>query len=198
MLKFGKKVNYRPLLISLSTALVIGALFGLNISKSLGLKIGAIMFLLMILGHYLLVLPVLFNYWDSDKTSIHYSDIKKLNHRFLAIFLPITLPIHTIDKAKIISISILGLPQHNPSLSSELIVSEEGGFIYNLILMINDPVKIRLIMTDNSHIDLDLSRDYVAHQDETIGKLNLFLNEFNPEIIHLSNATRKAINIYQY
>jgi len=193
MLKFGKKISYRPLFFSLSISLIMGLLFGLNISSSLGWEIGSIMFVLMIIGHYLLVMPVLFNYWDSDNTHIHYNDIQKYRRRFVAIFLPNLLRRKVISKNQIIAIDLLGLPQRNSNLSSDLVVSEEGGFMYNLLLMINEPVKIRLTLRDHSNIDLDLSRDYVNRPSETIGKLKMFLNEFNPQVIHLSDQTRALL-----
>lgn len=194
MLKFGKKVNYRPLLVSLGVALIVGLLFGLNISKLLGWEIGTIMFLLMILGHYWLVMPIIFNYWYSTDSTVNYSDINKLSSRLLMIFLPFQLHLKTINKNQITAITLLGLPQRNPNLGSELLVSEEGGFMYNILLMINEPVKVRLGLANGQTIDLDLSQDFVAHQSETLGKLRIFLSEFNPAIVYLSNETRKAIN----
>lgn len=196
MLKFGKKVNYRPLLFSLFVSLLIGLVFGLNISKSLGTEIGIIMFSLMIIGHYLFVMPIIFNYWDSDKLNIHYSDIQKYHLRLLTIFLPKLVPIRVIDKQQITKITLIGLPQKNPNLSSELIMTEEGGFMYNILLMINEPVKIRITLRDHTIIDLDLSRDYVDRPHETIGKLKLFLRDFDYGIVQLSTDTKQALKNY--
>jgi len=196
MLKFGKKVSYRPLLFSLFIALTVGSLFGLNISQSLGLEIGGIMFFLMIVGHYLFVMPIIFNYWDSDKSNIHYNDIHKYHLRLLTILIPKLQPIKTIPKQQIAEIDLIGLPQKTPNPSEELVMTEEGGFMYNILLMINEPVKVRIILKNETMIDLDLSRDYVNRPYETIGKLKLFLQEFDPEIVQLSNKTQQALNTY--
>lgn len=195
MLKFGKKVNYRPLLMSILMAVLVGLLFGFNISVRLGIEVGSIMFLTVILGHYLLALPVIFNYWDSDSHNIRYVDLRPLHSRMLSILFPKHMPIKVIDKKEISQIDILGLPQHNFPLSSNLVMSEEGGLSYNLFLMINEPIKVRLIMKNNEMIDLDVSNDYVKHPQETIGKLNIFLNDFSPNMIHLSKETKKAISV---
>lgn len=195
MLKFGKKVNYRPLLISSLTSLFVGLLFGLNISSDLGWEVGLIIFGVMFFGHYLLILPILFNYWNSTDDKICYCDLKSLHKRILPLLFPKTLPLKTVEKEDIHSISILGLPQKDTNLASELIVPEEGGLIYNWILMINQPIIVRLKTYDGRLIDLDLSKDYVAHPAETLGKLRIFLLEFNPMILHLSDETKKIIKI---
>jgi len=197
MLKFGKKVNYRPFLVSGAIATAIGLIFGINIATMLGVKIAIILFLLMFLGHYLLVLPVIFNYWDSDSKFIRYNDIKPFNKRLLAIFLPKFSPVTVIDRKNIRQISILGLPQHDLSFASELVLSEEGGLMYNLFLMINEPVKVRLTMKNRETIDLDLSRDYVSRPHETLGKLRIFLKSFNPRILELSDETEDLLHLRQ-
>lgn len=194
MLKFGKKINYRPLIVSLLTSLIIGLLFGLNIDALLGLQVGIIMFLIMFLGHYLIVLPVIFNYWYLDQNKIRYSNIKSIHTRLLMLFFPKMLHLDTIKKNRISSITILGLPQPDINLNSEFVISEEGGFLYNLLLMINEPVKIRILTTDNKTVDLDLSRDFVKHPQETIAKINLFLKQFRTSILHISNTTKKYLN----
>lgn len=150
----------------------------------------------MIIGHYLFVMPIIFNYWDSDKINIHYSDIQKYHLRLLTIFLPKLVPIRVIDKQQITKITLIGLPQKNPNLSSELVMTEEGGFMYNILLMINEPVKIRVTLRDHTIIDLDLSRDYVDRPYETIGKLKLFLRDFDYGIVQLSTDTKQALKNY--
>lgn len=197
MLKFGKKVNYRPFLVSGAIATAVGLIFGINIATMLGVKIAIILFLLMFLGHYLLVLPVIFNYWDSDSKFIRYNDIKPFNKRLLAILLPKFSPVTVIDRKNIQQISILGLPQHDLSFASELVLSEEGGLMYNLFLMINEPVKVRLTMKNREIIDLDLSRDYVRRPHETLGKLRIFLKGFNPRILELSDETEDLLQLRQ-
>ena len=195
MIKFGKKVNYRPLAVSFLLAITLGIIFGWSFYRKLGIEIGIIIFLLMILGHYLFILPIIFNYWDSDNNYIHYTDIRSIHKRLLSILFPVLLSTQKIDKSQISQINVLGLPQPKFSLTDELIVSEEGGMMYNLYLMINEPIKVRLTMANQRKIDLDISRDYVKHSRETIIKLRIFLKNCNPNIVHLSDDTRKFIQV---
>ncbi len=149
----------------------------------------------MYFGHYLFVLPVIFNYWVSDSKFIRYNDIKPFRKRLIAILLPNHSPVTVIVKSDIRHISVVGLPKHDTSLASELILSEEGGLMYNLFLMVNEPVKVRLIMKNGNTIDLDISRDYVRHPHETLGKLRIFLKEFNPKILELSGETENLLKL---
>lgn len=194
MIKFGKKVSYRPICISMLIGVIIGSIFGLNISRTLGIQIGGITFFILLLGHYFLVLPIIFNYWESNNYFIRYNDIKALHNRLLALLLPFKAPIKVIRKKDIQRVSIIGLPQHNPSLSSELILSEEGGFMYNLFLMINEPVKVRLTMKDKQIIDLDISRDYVKHPQKTLSKLHIFLKDFSFNELNISSEVKTLID----
>lgn len=194
MIKFGKKVTYHPLFISLFIGILIGSIFGLNISRTLGIQVGGILFVMIMLGHYLFVLPIIFNYWESNNFFIRYNDIKPLHNRLLALLLPHHTPIKAISKKDIKRVSIIGLPQRSSSLTSELILSEEGGFMYNLFLMINEPVKVRLTMNDNSIVDLDISRDYVKKPEQTLAKLHIFLKEFSYNTLNIPTEVRKIID----
>lgn len=193
MLKFGKKLNYRPLLMSLFWALLCGSLFGFNISKSLGIRIAIIIFGIIFIGHYLTILPTIFNYWDSSDKFIRYNDKNNPFKRLLIMLIPKLDTYKVIDKKLIRSIQITGLPMTNDLLSSALFVATEGGFLYNLMVMIRYPVKVKLLLKNGQIINLNLSRDYVDHPAETIGKLKIFLNDFPSEELDLSPETKHLI-----
>lgn len=193
MLKFGKKLNYRPLLMSLFWALLCGSLFGFNISKTLGIRIAIIIFGIIFIGHYLTILPTIFNYWDSSDKFIRYNDKSNSFKRLLIMLIPKLDTYKVIDKKLIRSIQITGLPMTNDLLSSALFVATEGGFLYNLMVMIRYPVKVKLLLKNGQIINLNLSRDYVDHPAETIGKLKIFLNDFPSEELDLSPETKHLI-----
>lgn len=194
MLKFGKKVTYRPLGLSLLTGLAVGILFGSNISLILGVEVGIIMFSVMFLGHYLLFLPTIFNYWESSHEFIRYSDTKRITSRIIAMISPAKLPMNVIDKTKIKEITIIGLPPAYTNLTAQFIAAEEGSLMYGLFLMINNPVKVRITLIDKTKIELDISSDYFKQPQTTIAKLRLFLNEFKASKINLSEENQKFIN----
>lgn len=193
MLKFGKRLNYRPLLMSLFWALLCGSLFGFNISKTLGIRIAIVVFGIVFIGHYLIVLPTIFNYWDSSDRFIRYNDKSNPFKRLLLMLIPKLNTYKVIDKKLIKSIQITGLPMTNDLLSSALFVATEGGFLYNLMVMMHYPVEVKLLLNNGQIINLNLSRDYVDHPAETIGKLKIFLNDFSPEKLDLSPKTKQLI-----
>ena len=151
------------------------------------------MFSIMFLGHYLLFLPTIFNYWESSPKFIRYSDIDKTTNRVIAMVLPTKLPMKVIDKAKIKEITITGLPPTYTNLTAQFIAAEEGSLMYGLFLMINNPVKIQLILNDKTKINLDISKDYFTHPQTTLAKLRLFLNEFKTSKVNLSEENLKFI-----
>lgn len=193
MLKFGKRLNYRPLLMSLFWALLYGSLFGFNISKTLGIRIAIVVFGIVFIGHYLIVLPTIFNYWDSSDRFIRYNDKSNPFKRLLLMLIPKLNTYKVIDKKLIKSIQITGLPMTNDLLSSALFVATEGGFLYNLMVMMHYPVEVKLLLNNGQIINLNLSRDYVDHPTETIGKLKIFLNDFPSAKLNLSPETKQLI-----
>ncbi|CAJ1177066.1 hypothetical protein CPEBRM1_ABPJDJAI_00075 [Companilactobacillus paralimentarius] len=175
---------------SLFWALLCGSLFGFNISKTLGIRIAIVVFGIVFIGHYLIVLPTIFNYWDSSDRFIRYNDKSNPFKRLLLMLIPKLNTYKVIDKKLIKSIQITGLPMTNDLLSSALFVATEGGFLYNLMVMMHYPVEVKLLLNNGQIINLNLSRDYVDHPAETIGKLKIFLNDFPPEKLDLSPKTK--------
>ncbi|QCX23642.1 hypothetical protein [Companilactobacillus futsaii] len=179
---------------SLLTGLAVGTLFGSNISLILGIEVGSIIFSVMFFGHYLLFLPTIFNYWESSPRFIRYSDTRKITSRIIAMFFPAKLPMNVIDKNNIKEIKVIGLPPAYTNLTAQFIAAEEGSLMYGLFLMINNPVKIQIILDDKTIIHLDISKDYFTHPQTTIAKLKLFLNRFKTSKINLSEENLKFIN----
>ncbi|HIY93342.1 hypothetical protein [Companilactobacillus sp. HBUAS56275] len=192
MLKFGKKLTYRPLLISLFWATLIGGLFGLNISRILGLRIAFIIFLLIFIGHYFTILPIIFSYWDSTDQFIRYSDKSNYFKRLIIMIFPHTEKLKIIAKKDVKTIQITGLPIKK-LISSTLLLSSERGLLYNLMSMLRNPVKLKLILNNGTIITLNLSRDFARHPTQTAGRLRIFLRDFHENQIDLTPATRHLI-----
>jgi len=81
MTKFGKKVNFRPLFVSL----LIGLLFDLTFSEvfnpTIGFILGAALFLWIFLGYYWPTIRVTFDYWEIDNKSLRYSNMDSQSNR---------------------------------------------------------------------------------------------------------------------
>ncbi len=101
---------------------------------------------------------------------------------------------NVIDKNNIKEIKVIGLPPAYTNLTAQFIAAEEGSLMYGLFLMINNPVKIQIILDDKTIIHLDISKDYFTHPQTTIAKLKLFLNRFKTSKINLSEENLKFIN----
>ena len=87
MLEFGKKVNYRPLLVSLLFALLVVSFFNIFHNTFLTVLSGIAGFLLILLVHYYMNLPLEFKYWRTTDDSIQYSDLNNWNDRIWAMMI---------------------------------------------------------------------------------------------------------------
>lgn len=87
-LTFGRKISYRPMLISVFIGLIIGWFLYL-IAKSLvvGILFGLISFIVVV-GLYALNLTRSFGYWETTSTGIKYYDYGSAAKSFKAILMP--------------------------------------------------------------------------------------------------------------
>lgn len=178
MLKFGKKVTYRPLLVALAFALIPTVAFSFA-SSNLGLEIGAAVFLFIICVYYLPNLPLIFSYWQVDAEDIQYNDLHKLSRRLLAILFPFKNQLLTIHIKDITSITIDGLEKPIEQASFALPYSVPYAIMTPAISMIKNPVTLTFQMNDSQSIELNVSRDYAYNKKETIKKLNQFINSLD-------------------
>lgn len=178
MLKFGKKVTYRPLLVALAIALIPTVAFSFA-SSNLGLEIGAAVFLFIIFVYYLPNLPLIFSYWQIDAEDIQYNDLHKLSRRLLAILFPFKNQLLTIHIKDITSVTIDGLEKPIERASFALPYSVPYAIMTPAISMIKNPVTLTFQMNDGQSIELNVSRDYAYNKKETIKKLNQFINSLD-------------------
>lgn len=190
MLKFGKKVTYRPLLVALAFAFVPTVAFSFG-GLTLGLEIGAAVFLFIVLVYYLPNLPLIFSYWQTDSETIQYTDLNKLSHRLLAILLPFKNQLLTIQMNDVQTITIDGLEKPVEQASFALPYSVPYAIMTPAISMIKNPVTLTFQMKDGRSIELNVSRDYAYNKKETIKKLNQFINSLDniPVIDHKNPKT---------
>ncbi|CAJ1181114.1 hypothetical protein FD33_GL001310 [Companilactobacillus paralimentarius DSM 13238 = JCM 10415] len=85
--EFGKKINRRPLIVSLLLSLIAGGLGSLfNLSVALSLFLG-ILFLLIFI-YYPSNLPKIFGHWQLEKHGVSYYKLNSYPDRLKLIFLP--------------------------------------------------------------------------------------------------------------
>lgn len=185
MFKFGKKVNYRPILVSLAFALIpiigIGHFYPLR-----GILAGLLVFLLVILIYYLPNLPILFSYWQADNNEIKFNDMSNLSHRLTMILLPFK-QLSTINEKDIQSITILGKLEDTKEMTYAMQVGAYYAILTPIISMIKNPVSLELTMNNGQKVQLSISRDYAYDHKKTIAKLNQFFDTLDNTQIKVNN-----------
>lgn len=192
MLQFGKKVSYRPVLVSLLIGLIVGSLVGAFFQTSIGgFLVTAVIFLTIFLGHYLVTLPNTFAYWEVDKDVIKYSNMEKKTHRLAMMLLPTTMNnLTTIDMHDLKTIILHGSYDDPKEMPFSM--------FYNLYLvafsasisMNKNPMYVTLITREGHEINLNLSRDYIYDPETTFKKID--------ELVEILNHTPiKVINQIQ-
>lgn len=192
MFEFGKKVTYRPILISLLWAILPLISLGIAFNFYLGLGISFLIFAFVLTVYYSANLPTIFGFWQADESQIKYTDMTNYGNRLKMIFLPFKNQLTTINKRNIQTISVNG---DLSSLKETATMIPYSGFyavLTPVISMINNPVSLTLTLKNGQNVELNLSRDYTYKQKETIQKLDQFLNSFNDVQINNYNHNHKV------
>lgn len=172
MLVFGKKANFRPLLVcSLSAA--IFAFFTQGLFNNLRVTVGVALFFFFepFLLNYFLNLPWVFPYWKVNSDSIQYTDIVPWGHRLLALIFPPAIKFKTIMKKDIALVKIIGDLNKSYSMTPVTYIYPII-FVYTpAIFMAHNQDYARIYLKDGHSIDLRFSRDYVYDRAKTIEKL---------------------------
>lgn len=178
MLRFGKKVNLRPLMVSVAIAFLPGYLFGILFSISIGLLTGFCFFSAIFLYYYV-NLPSQFCYWQFDGKNIEYDDINDSFRRLITMFFPHFYKMSMIKKEQVRSIKLLGNIEDKENLPFMVPVSNAYSLFSTRLSMIKNPTGIEVTTMDNNKIYLDVSRDYTYDNKKTIKKINKFLANFS-------------------
>ncbi|KAE9564232.1 hypothetical protein LKACC16343_01868 [Companilactobacillus bobalius] len=188
MLKFGKKVSFRPLIVSLIMGLVIGFMFSdIFSSGSIGFIFGTAFFLLVFLGHYWRASSVLFNYWQVNDGTIKYNDVNNPDNVLLMMLLPLSSPLKSFSVKDIQSITVNGdLKQATTPMAVPF--SGALGLFSSSIAIAKSQNSLDVVLKNGQKINLDYSRDFVYNPKETIEKLNKFLDSLNSvKIVNKAN-----------
>jgi len=175
MLEFGKKINYRPLLISLLIASIPGLEAGDSYNSFfLGLLIGLPFFLYVFFAYYFPNIPTLFVYWTADTEKIKYCDIQTWKYRLLGMVAPSKAKMVTIKKSDIISARVIGDLSANYAMPMAIPFGPGPAVVSPVLSMIHHPDDVILTLKDGSTIDLSVARDYAYSRDNTLDKLDAF------------------------
>jgi hypothetical protein len=186
MLKFGKKVSYRPILVSFYFTLIplIAAIAG---HFPIMYLVSLAVFLTVLLAYYLPNLPLIFNYWESDQDTISYNDMTTYKRRISMILVPHKNQLVTINKKDIQSITVTGKINNPDEITTPLEVTGYFAVLTPLLSMLKNPITLNLVMTDGQTIELSVSRDFAYDNKKTIEKLNQFFDSLDDSQIKIIN-----------
>lgn len=194
MLNFGKKVNYRPVLISLLIGLIVGSIVGAIFQSSIGgFLVTAAIFLFVFLGYYLVTLPNTFSYWEVDKDVIKYSNMDHKAHRVAMMLLPTTMNRLTeIDMHDIKTIVLHGSQDKPKDMPFALFYNPYLAIVSASVSMGRNPMYAEIILQNGQEIDLDMSRDYIYNSQVTFEKIDELIEILDRTSINVINKMQHS------
>ena len=193
MLKFGKKVTYRPLIISILFTL-IPLIPAIKFNWPLAYLLSLVVFSIIFFVYYLFNLPTTFNYWEADVNVIRYNDMKKISSRLVMMLASFKNQLTTIKKQDIQSITVNGKLANPDEVAVPLQVTAYYAVLTPILSMIKNPVTLELTMKDGQTISLSVARDYAYSNKKTIEKLNQFFDSLDDAQIKIINYPNHKIS----
>lgn len=184
MITFGKKMNFRPLLISLAfflfASLVAWSVLSLDNfqNENLAWAIGFIFFALIAFGYYPNVLPIEFNYCEISDQKIRFYDYGNYWNRIKMIFLGKVSPLKEIATNEVVDAKFLGkksLVKMPPTIFYPMILI----YFIGIISSTANLCSLQLKLKDGQKINLSLSRDKIYEPENTINRSEKALELIN-------------------
>lgn len=186
MFTFGKKLSFRPLLISLLLTLTIGTICA-EIFGSWGWLGGAIVFAIMIGLHYPNVLELEFNYFEITDQQIKYYDFSSWWRRVLMIFSGPKTTLKSIDLTQVVAARTLG-EKEGQQMPVGLPYSNPLATYTGLIATVKNLYWIEIELKNGQKKYFSLARDKAYETEKTISKAKLAVRW----ILASNGTTKKA------
>lgn len=192
MLKFGKKLNYRPLLISAAIGLMPGlAANDIFESPAAGFIGFAIFFLFIFLGYYLFNVSILFNYWEVDQDQIRYTNMNSYLHRIVMMFLPMTVNHLTkINLQDVASLTVQGTYDKPKGMPFALPFTPYMGILFPILSIAHNPLDVMIKLKNGQSVQLSMARDYIYNSAATFKKLDQLMEIAKENSIPVHNRMR--------
>lgn len=184
MMTFGKKMNFRPLLISLAyflfASLVAWDVLSLDNShnENWAWVIGFVFFALVAFGYYPNVLAIEFNYCEISAKKIRFYDYGSYWNRIKMIFLGKLCPLKEIATGEVVEAKFSGkksLVKMAPTIFYPMILI----YFVGIISSINNLCGLQLKLADGQKVTLSLSRDKIYEPEKTIDRSEKALELIN-------------------
>lgn len=174
MITFGKKMSFRPLILSLISLLVVGSVIA-GLFGTWGWLAGIMIFVVLIGVHYPGVFELEYNYFEITDHQIRYYDLSSWWKKFLMIFSGTNTPLVSIDLDKVIDARTIGKKQGQgifPGFPYSNFLSAFSGLISTVRNLYWTEIKLE----DVQHKYFSLARDKAYKTDKTISKANLVVD----------------------
>lgn len=184
MMTFGKKMNFRPLSISLAyflfASLVAWDVLSLDNShnENWAWVIGFVFFALVAFGYYPNVLAIEFNYCEISAKKIRFYDYGSYWNRIKMIFLGKLCPLKEIATGEVVEAKFSGkksLVKMAPTIFYPMILI----YFVGIISSINNLCGLQLKLADGQKVTLSLSRDKIYEPEKTIDRSEKALELIN-------------------
>lgn len=194
MLTFGKKVNYRPWILSIAFGVLVGTIVS-GLSWQISVLAGVIVFLISFFLYYYMAAAVfLYDYWEVDKDYIRYNDITNFKRRLYLLLFPNLIPLKSVKKSDVVSITTDG--DYGKLWQPPFMVNwSMYGLGNSVMTRIKTPVGLTLNMKNGQKINLTVSRDYAYNTEKTVKMVDQFLNEFQPSQVKIGATASHALKI---
>lgn len=170
MFTFGKKLSFRPLIISLLYFFVFGLIAGGFLGLG-GWLAGLIAMLLVAGVHYPGVLEVEFNYFEVTDSQIKYYDFSSWWKRFLMIFMGPFTPLQSIDLTEIADARAIGRRKGKELQTAIPYPNALVGYT-GLLSSIQNLYWIEITFKNGQKKKFSLARDKAYDTEKTINKAN--------------------------
>jgi len=195
MTKFGKKVNFRPLFVSL----LIGLLFDLTFSEvfnpTIGFILGAALFLWIFLGYYWPTIRVTFDYWEIDNKSLRYSNMDSQSNRLMTMIAPSSNHLKEVNISSIRSATLTGDLSKVKEAPFALPYSAYLGVLSGILSIIRNPIDIKFDLIDGSSFTVSVARDFSYNSKETVEKLDKVFTQLEEAHVKVIDKTNHAVKL---
>jgi len=175
-IEFGKKINYRPLTLSLIISFFAGTL-GLTVNIKISIISFFVVLFLLLCIYYPLNLKRLFGHWQLEKYGISYYKMNTYRDKLKIILFPNNTDFQFISYSQIKDFQIIE-SDNRYSITDLLTINPAK---QSLILWNRKPFYLELEL-NNSNVNLDLSYDQLHDSKNTMFRLANALNIINKKI----------------
>jgi len=174
MITFGKKMSFRPLILSLISLFAVGSIIA-GLFGTWGWLAGIMVFVVLVVVHYPGVLELEYNYFEITDHQIRYYDLSSWWKKFLMIFSGTNTLLVSIDLDKVVGARTVGKEQ-GKGMSPGLPYSNFLSAFSGLISTVRNLYWIEIKLEDGQHKYFSLARDKAYETDKTISKANLVVD----------------------